>query len=175
MLLNICILFVTNVGLRINVGERAQGNRVEGREKACNFPWRRRNDTFPSFPSDLSPPLTRVKPSSYTRKLLGDALADSYLCGWNRKDSPRLLSLLFLRLCYNRVVDSTAEDSSSICGRPIRRVQRDCGKENLIVLSGSLVDKLSLCDRRNGRDGWMPLVIPALSLILDRDFSAFRY
>lgn len=154
LLLNICIVRNNTPSACINVGEKAQGNRVDperGREKACNFPWRRRNDTlFPPFlrrrislSLSLSPPLTQVKPSSYTRKLLGDALADSYLCGWKeaRFSTPfgSLLLLLLLRLClgYNRVVDSTADDSSSICGRPIRRVlQRDCGKENLIVLSG---------------------------------------
>lgn len=141
----------------INVGEKAQEDRFElggTREKACNFPWRRRNDTFPSpflFSLSLSQPLTRVKSSSYARKLLGDASAEILISAVGSKILRAFCRLFTSGFGYNRFVDSTADDSSSsICGRPIRRVQRGCGKENLIVLSGSLVDKLSLCDRRNG-------------------------
>lgn len=142
----------------INVGEKAQEDRFGlggGRHARRRVISRGDDETtlspLLSFSLSLSQPLTRVKSSSYARKLLGDASAEILISAVGSKILRAFCRLSTSGFGYNRFVDSTADDSSSsICGRPIRRVQRGCGKENLIVLSGSLVDKLSLCDRRNG-------------------------
>lgn len=158
LLLNICVLFVTNC--RPVLTSEKKRRRIDsdwggGRHARKRVISRGDDETtlspLLSFSLFLSQPLTRVKSSSYARKLLGDASAEILISAVGSKILRAFCRLSTSGFGYNRFVDSTADDSSSsICGRPIRRVQRGCGKENLIVLSGSLVDKLSLCDRRNG-------------------------
>lgn len=155
-LLNICVLFVTNC--RPVLTSEKKRRRIDsswGGHARKRVISRGDDETtlspLLSFSLFLSQPLTRVKSSSYARKLLGDASAEIFISAVGSKILRAFCRLSTSGFGYNRFVDSTADDSSSsICGRPIRRVQRGCGKENLIVLSGSLVDKLSLCDRRNG-------------------------
>lgn len=155
-LLNICVLFVTNC--RPVLTSEKKRRRIDsswGGHARKRVISRGDDETtlspLLSFSLFLSQPLTRVKSSSYARKLLGDASAEILISAVGSKILRAFCRLFTSGFGYNRFVDSTADDSSSsICGRPIRRVQRGCGKENLIVLSGSLVDKLSLCDRRNG-------------------------
>lgn len=156
LLLNICVLFVTNC--RPVLTSEKKRRRIDsswGGHARKRVISRGDDETtlspLLSFSLFLSQPLTRVKSSSYARKFLGDASAEILISAIGSKILRAFCRLSTSGFGYNRFVDSTADDSSSsICGRPIRRVQRGCGKENLIVLSGSLVDKLSLCDRRNG-------------------------